>query len=113
MPDYSLLEGAQGATVLRQDGDHQVVVAGPGLNPDEARRIVEESNRGDGLAVGDVLEWIAGGSLVAAGFFYAHTRVALACVAGFLTLFYFGQCYATARFRAPWHPLRGRRKRGR
>lgn len=113
MAGYSLLDGPQGATVFRLDGDRQVVVAGPGLNPDEARRLVDTMNRGDGVSSGAALEWLAAPCVIAAGYFYADTRIALATVAAAVALFYFGQCYATSRLRLPSLRLPRRRHRQR
>ena len=100
MADYTLLEGPQGSTVLRQDGERQVIVAGPGLDPEEARRFVDKANRGSGLAIGEAFEWLAAAAFVAAAYLW-HRWIPLALLAFAVCLYYFGQCYATSHLHLP------------
>ena len=102
MSEYSLIESPNnGASVLRRDGDNQVVVAG-GLNADEAKALVAKLNRHT-FRIGDAFEWIAAGGFVAAGYIQ-YRSLPLALTVGAVTLAYFAQCYAAAEFPRPRLP---------
>ena len=102
MSDYSLIESPNnGSSVLRRDGDNQVVVAG-GLSPDEAQRLVAKLNRHT-FKVGDFLEWVVTGLFIAAAYDQTKSLPLSFTVAG-VCLFYLAQNLAGSEFPRPRLP---------
>ena len=101
MSDFSLLESTNGSSVLRREGDNNIVIAS-GLNADEARNLVAKLNRHT-FRVGDLFEWIAASGFVAAGYIQTHS-LPLALTVGAVALAYFAQCYAASEFPRPRLP---------
>lgn len=52
------------------------------------------------MRLGDVLEWLAAGALVAAGYLWKHS-IPLALVIAAVGLAYFGQCYGAQKLSIP------------
>lgn len=102
MAEYSLLEGPQGVTLLRRHGDRQAIVA-TGMEAAEARDALEKLNRGRGLSLGEVFEWLGMAALVAAAYLW-HRWVPLALLAFACVMIYEGNCYSTTEIRRPRMP---------
>ena len=96
------MEGPTGSSLLRLDGDQNVVIAS-GMNPDEAARALHRLNRGPGLKVGDLLEWTAAGAFVAAGYIQ-YRSLPLALTVGGVAFAYFAQCLASREIPRPRLP---------
>ena len=102
MADYSLIESSSGSSILRREGDRNVVI-GSGMNPDEARTLLDRLNRRPSLRVGDCFEWIAAGAFVAAAYLQ-FISIPLALAVFGICLVYFAQCLATAELPRPRLP---------
>ena len=102
MSDYSLIGDGNGTSVIRRDGDHNVVVAG-GMSHDEAVRLLAQLSRKRTIRVGDCFEWIAFGAFVTAAYLQ-YVSIPLALAVFGVGLVYEAQCLATAELRWPKLP---------